>query len=118
MYPTKVLPDSTVRLTAAPLPLLSETDVAAKAREKSVVPVPLNDTERAGFMGSDVAMASDAELAPAVTGLNLTEIAQLAAGANAAPQLLVWAKAVGFVPVIATLLTVMNAAPPFVRVTV
>ena len=118
IVPTKVLPDVTVRLTVAPLPLLSETDVAAKAREKSVVPVPLSDTERAGFMGSDVVMASDAELAPAAAGLNVTEIAQLAAGANVAPQLLAWAKSAGLVPVIAMLPIVMNAAPPFVRVTV
>lgn len=118
IVPTKVLPDVTVRLTVARLPLLSETDVDAKAREKSVVPVPVSDTESAGFMGSEVAMASDAELAPATAGLNITAIAQLAAGANAAPQLLVWAKAAGFVPVIAMLPIVMNAAPPFVRVTV
>lgn len=80
IVPTKVLADVMVRLTVALLPLLTATDGAANDREKSVVPVPLRETESAGFVGSDVAMLSDAEFAPVATGLKVTEIAQLAAG--------------------------------------
>ena len=55
---------------------------------------------------------------PLAAGVKVTLIVQLAPAATELPQLLVWAKSPGFVPVSAMLVTVKAALPVLVRVMV
>src|SRR4051812_24995863 len=63
-------------------------------------------------------MLTDALLAPAAAGVNVTDTLQLAPAAIVAPQVLVWLNSVAFVPTIPMLETVSPAVPLLVTVTV
>jgi hypothetical protein len=60
---------------------------------------------------------SDALRAPVADGVKVTLIVQFAPAATLVPQLLVWAKLVGFVPVREMLVIVKAAVPVFDNVT-
>jgi hypothetical protein len=82
-----------------------------------LVPVP----ERLTVWGLPAAlsvMVSEAARLPLAGGVKVTLIVQLAPAATLAPQLLVWAKSPGFVPVSARLVMLKAALPEFVRVMV
>jgi hypothetical protein len=63
------------------------------------LPLPFKPTI-SGLVGSESSMRSVAERAPVAVGWKTTAIVQLVLAANVAPQLLVWEKSPGFVPVI------------------
>jgi hypothetical protein len=79
-------------------------------------PVPVNGT----VCGLNPALSVTDTLAlrvPVAVGVNVTEIVQLFFGDTEVPQVLVWVKSVGFVPVIAIPLIVI-AVPPLASVRV
>ncbi len=91
--------------------LLGETPAAG------AVPVP----ERLTAWGLPLAlsaMLSEAVKLPLADGVKVTLIVQLAPAATELPQLLVWAKSLGLVPVSARLVILMAAVPVFLRVMV
>ena len=82
-----------------------------------LVPVPERLTVW-GLPAALSAMLSAAVRAPLAAGVKVTLTAQLAPAATLAPQLLVWAKSPGFVPVSARLVMLKAALPVLVRVRV
>ena len=79
-------------------------------------PVPVKLTS-AGLEGSESSMRRVAVRVPVAVGLNLIAIVQLPFAPNVAPQLLVWEKSPGFVPVIVIPEIVSVSGPTFVRIT-
>jgi hypothetical protein len=82
-----------------------------------VLPVPLSAT----VCGEPVALSATESVAAklaAEAGVNVTEMEQLAFAASELPQVLVWAKSVGLVPVIEIPEIVNAALPVFLSMTV
>jgi len=79
-------------------------------------PVPVKLTS-AGLEGSESSTRSVAARVPVAVGLNLIAIVQLPFAVNVAPQLFVWEKSPGFVPVIVIPEIVSVPGPTFVRIT-
>ena len=79
-------------------------------------PVPVKVTS-AGLDGSESSTRSVAARAPVAVGLKRTAIVQLPFAPNVAPQLLVWEKSPGFVPVIVIPEIVSVSGPTLVRIT-
>jgi len=114
------------RIASGPVPVLVKVTVCAalvvltvwfpNARFAGVtatveVPVPFSATVSVGLTGSELRIASDADLAPAAAGLNVTLTEQLAPAARLIPHVLVWVKSPGLVPVRLMLLIVSAALP-------
>ena len=79
-------------------------------------PVPLKVTD-CGLPGALSAIVSKAARAPAAAGVKVTLIVQLLPPATELAQVLVWAKSVALIPVIAMLVVARAAFPVLVRVT-
>ena len=84
--------------------------------ETAACPVPVSVT----ICGEPAAlslMVSEALRLPVVVGVKVTEIVQLPPGATLPPQVLVWAKSPGLVPVTAMLVMVRAPDPVLLSVT-
>ena len=96
---------------------VSEVGERETAGAAAVVPVPLSAT----VCGEPVALSATESVAAklaAEAGVKVTEMEQVAFAASELPQVLVWAKSVGFVPVIEIPEMVSAAVPVFLSVTV
>ncbi len=112
---------SVAAFAAPTLPIVTETQLivvglADALPDVVAAPVPVSATVCGLFVAESVKL-SVAVRAPDAVGLKTTEAEQLAAAARLAPQLLVGIlKSPAFVPVIATLLIVIDAPVPFASV--
>jgi hypothetical protein len=110
---------STVVFTGWGAKVMVDADSAAAAVPAVVVPVPVSDTVCVLGVAESL-IVSVATRVPVALGVNVTLIVQLAPAARAlgsVPQVFVCAKLVEFVPLIAKLLTVIDAVPTFESVT-
>ena len=81
----------------------------------AAVAVPVSVTEA---VAASLPRASEAVKVPAAVEVNVTETVQLLPTASVVPQVVVWVKALAFVPPIETPLRLTTAVPVFVNVTV
>jgi len=109
---------TTWAVLGVPMTWIPNVNEAGETVAMGAVPLPLSETEKSGFTGSLLLMASVATLGPVARGLNVMLIVQLEAAATAAPQVLVCAKSPAFPPVIAMLLRFRGELPEFESVTV
>ena len=96
---------------------VSDVGERAAAGADAALPVPLSVT----VCGEPVALSATESVAAklaAEAGVKVMEIEQLALAASELPQVLVWAKSVGLVPVIEMPEMVRAAVPVFLSVTV
>jgi hypothetical protein len=96
---------------------VSDVGEREAAGADAVVPVPL----RATVCGEPVALSATESVAAklvAEAGVKVTDMEQLALAASELPQVLVWAKSVGLVPVIEIPEMARAALPVFLSVTV